>query len=304
MDANAALIGGPYARRARRFGWLDALLLAVVLGGLLWLGWRAGTALSYRWDFVPVLRFVAWYDETRGWVANLLLQGLMTTIRVAVWAGLVAAVVGTLAGIARSARARLPRLIAGTYVETIRNIPPLVFIFVFFFFVTSQIVPALGIEDWIRRQDPTTLAAIGWLFGPPQHAAAVIAAILCLGLFEGAYVAEIVRGGLQSLPRGQWEAGAAVGLTRFAVLRRVILPQAFARVVPPLAGQAISLVKDTSIISLVSIQDLTFLGSEVAATTGRVFETWIVVALFYFVVCALLSVIAGRLERRFAGRNA
>lgn len=294
--------GGPYARRARRFGLLDGLLLAAVLGGLAWLAWRAGTALNYRWDFMPVLRFVARHDAERGWVANLLVQGLLTTIRVSVWAGLVAAVVGTLMGIARSSTALLPRLVAGAYVETIRNIPPLVFIFVFYFFVTSQIVPALGLEDWIRRQDPATLEVIGWLFGPPQHAAAVIAAILCLGLFEGAYVAEIVRGGIQSLPRGQWEAGAALGLSRVAVLRRVILPQAVARVVPPLAGQAISLVKDSSIVSLVSIQDLAFMGAEVAATTSRVFETWTLVALFYFAVCALLSAVAARLERRFARR--
>ena len=94
--------------------------------------------------------------------------------------------------------------------------------------------------------------------------------------------------------------GLALGLPRWPTLRLVILPQAVARVVPPLAGQGISLVKDSSIISLVSIQDLAFLGAEVAATTARVFETWIVVALFYFAVCAALSAGAARLERRFA----
>ena len=148
-----------------------------------------------------------------------------------------------------------------------------------------------------------TLRVIGWLFGPPQQAAGVIAAILCLGLFEGAYVAEIVRGGIRSLPRGQWEAGQALGLSRLKLFRLVILPQAVARVVPPLAGQGISLVKDSSIISLVSIQDLSFLGAEVAATTNRVFETWLLVALFYFIICAVLSAAAARLERRFAQRT-
>ncbi len=296
-------VGGPYAR-PRRFAIGDALLLAGVATALAWLAWRAGTALNYRWDFAPVLGYVVRYDAERGWVANLLLQGLLATLRVSFWAAVVAAVVGTLMGIARASKALLPRLIAGAYVETIRNIPPLVFIFVFYFFVTSQIVPALGIEDWVRRQDPGTLAVLEWLFGPPQFAAAVIAAILCLGLFEGAYVAEIVRAGIQAIPRGQTEAAQALGLSRIATLRKVILPQAIARVVPPLAGQSISLVKDSSIVSLISIQELSFLGNEVAATTSRVFETWLVVALFYFAVCALLSAGASRIERRFLQRIA
>lgn len=296
--------GGPYARGVARFGLPDAVLLAVVIGALGWLAWRAGAALDYRWNFWPVLGFVARQDASGAWVANLLLQGVMTTLRVSFWAAIVAAVVGTLMGIARSATALLPRLVAGAYVETIRNIPPLVFIFVFYFFVTAQIVPALGIEDWIRRQDADTLRVIAWLFGPPQQAAGIIAAILCLGLFEGAYVAEIVRAGIQCLPRGQWEAGQALGLSRLKLFRLVILPQAVARVVPPLAGQGISLVKDSAIISLVSIQDLSFLGAEVAATTNRVFETWLIVALFYFIICAVLSAAAARLERRFSTRNA
>lgn len=295
------LPGGPYVRR-RRVGMLDAAVVAVVLAVLVFVGWRAGTALDYRWNFAPVWGFILRYDAERGWVANLLLQGLLTTLRVSFWAAILATVVGVVMGVARTSRALLPRLVAGFYVETIRNIPPLVFVFVFFFFVTSQLLPALGIEDWIRRQDAATLAWIELLFGPPQFAAAVLAAIVCLGLFEGAYVTEIVRAGIQSLPRGQWEAGEALGLSRVGTLRHVILPQAVARTVPPLAGQAVSLVKDSSIVSLVSIQDLAFLGNEVAATTNRVFETWLIVALFYFVVCASLSAIAARIERRFARR--
>jgi polar amino acid transport system permease protein len=296
------LPGGPYARRPR-WSLLDAAVIAAAAGVLGFIAWRAGAALDYRWNFAPVWGFVLRHDAERGWVANLLLQGLLTTLRVSFWAAIVAAVVGVAMGIARTSRALLPRLIAGFYVETIRNIPPLVFVFVFYFFVTSQILPALGIEDWIRRQPPERLAWIEFFFGPPQFAAGVIAAILCLGLFEGAYVTEIVRAGIQSLPRGQWEASRAVGLSRFGTLRHVILPQALARTVPPLAGQAVSLVKDSSIVSLVSIQDLAFLGNEVAATTNRVFETWLVVALFYFIVCAALSAVAGQLERRYAIRS-
>ena len=294
--------GGPYAR-PRRFGWPDTLLIAAVLGALGWLGWEVGAALRYRWDFGPVWGFVLRHDAARGWLPNLLLQGLFTTLRVSLWAGLLAAAVGIVMGVARAGGALLPRLVACFYVGTIRNIPPLVFVFVFYFFVTSQLLPALGIEDWIRRQPPDRLAWIELLFGPPAAAAGVVAAILCLGLFEGAYVTEIVRAGIASLPRGQWEGASALGLSRVATLRTVILPQALARTVPPLAGQAVSLVKDSSIVSLVSVQDLAFLGNEVAATTNRVFETWLVVALFYLLVCGALSAVAAGLERRFAARG-
>jgi len=113
-----------------------------------------------------------------------------------------------------------------------------------------------------------------------------------------------VRAGIQAIPKGQVEAARALGLSRWITLRKVILPQAVARVVPPLAGQGISLVKDSSIISLISIQELSFLGNEVAATTNRVFETWLIVAFFYFIVCALLSAGASRLEKRVISRIA
>jgi polar amino acid transport system permease protein len=111
-------------------------------------------------------------------------------------------------------------------------------------------------------------------------------------------VTEIIRAGVTSIEKGQWEAAAAVGLSRLRTLRLVILPQAIQRVTPPLANQFISLVKDSSIVSLISIQELTFLGNEVAASTSRVFEVWIVVAAMYFLLCWGLSIGFGRLERR------
>jgi polar amino acid transport system permease protein len=111
-------------------------------------------------------------------------------------------------------------------------------------------------------------------------------------------VTEIVRGGIESIDKGQWEASRSLGLTRGRTLRLVILPQAIQRTIPPLAGQFISLIKDSSIVSLISIQDLTFLGNEVAATTTRVFEAWTIVALLYFALCFALSRQFARLEVR------
>ena len=117
----------------------------------------------------------------------------------------------------------------------------------------------------------------------------------------GAYVTEIVRAGLQSVPRSQIEAGESLGLSRGDVLRFVVFPQALRNVLPPLAGQFIQLIKDSSLVSLVSIQELSFLAQDVQVATQRVFEVLLFVAMLYFVICFGLSQLFSRLERP-AGR--
>jgi polar amino acid transport system permease protein len=289
----------PPAVRRRRFGALDATILAVVGLAFAYLAWRADAVLHYEWNWAPVWGFILRYDAAReAWTPNLILIGLWTTIRISIWAALGAALIGAIMGLARVSNSLFFRLVASSYVELVRNMPPLVFVFVVYFFLTSQLVPALGVEAAIRSASPATLATIETLLGPPRLLPALLSAVLCLALFEGAYVAEIVRAGVQSIERGQWDASRAMGFTRVQTLRLVVLPQAIQRTLPPLAGQFISLVKDSSIVSLISIQDLTFLGNEVAATTTRLFETWIVVAVLYFLLCWTLSRVFARLETR------
>jgi polar amino acid transport system permease protein len=291
--------GPPPAPRRRRLGPIDAVIVAVLLATVAYVIWRAQTVLRYDWNWAPVWGFVIRYDAAQdSWVPNLILKGLWTTIRISLWAGLLAAVFGGLMGIARVSRSLFLNLVARSYVELIRNVPPLVFIFVFYFFLTSQIVPLLGVDVWVRTASPEARAAVDLLLGPPQFLPALLSAVLCLALFEGAYVTEIVRGGIESIDKGQWEASRSLGLTRGRTLRLVILPQAIQRTIPPLAGQFISLIKDSSIVSLISIQDLTFMGNEVAATTTRVFESWTIVALLYFGLCFALSRQFARLEVR------
>jgi polar amino acid transport system permease protein len=288
----------PVANR-RRFGALDAVILAVVAMAVGFVVWRASSVLQYQWNWAPVWGFILRYDAAReAWTPNLILIGLWTTIRISIWAAIGAALIGGIMGLARVSNSLFFRLVASSYVELVRNMPPLVFVFVVYFFLTSQIVPALGIDAAIRAASPETLAIVETLLGPPRLLPALLSAVLCLALFEGAYVAEIVRAGVQSIERGQWDAARAMGFTRVQTLRLVVLPQAIQRTLPPLAGQFISLVKDSSIVSLISIQDLTFLGNEVAATTTRLFETWIVIAILYFLLCWSLSRAFARLETR------
>jgi polar amino acid transport system permease protein len=254
--------------------------------------------LNYRWNWAPIPNWIIRWDAERGWVANLLLQGLLNTLRLALWGMLLATLFGLVVGLARTARSLLPRLLAGSYVELMRNTPPLVLIFVGYFFVSSQIMPLLGIDAFLASASSGTLTAVSFCFGDPRLLKNFLSALIVLALFEGAYIAEILRAGIQSIPRGQWEAAAAIGLTRTQALRTVILPQALSRMLPPFAGQFISLIKDSSIVSLISVQDLTFMASDIAVSTGRVFETWITASAFYLVLCLGLSLAFRRLERR------
>ncbi len=286
-------------RKRLRLNWIDYAVFAVLIAVTVYIVYRVDSVLEYRWDWSVIPGYLyRWDEEEQRWVANLLIQGLFTTLRLALWGILLAAVVGVLFGILRTGRRLFPRMLSRAYVELIRNIPPLVFVFIFYFFISSQIMPSLGVEAFVRDASPATLAWLGILFGPPELIPNVVAGVLCLAMFEGAYVAEIVRAGLQSVPATQAEAGLSIGLSSRQLMRYVILPQAVQRVVPPLAGQFITLVKDSSIVSLISIQELTFLAAETAVSTTRVFEVWIAVASLYFVVCYSCALLFNWLERR------
>jgi polar amino acid transport system permease protein len=203
-------------------------------------------------------------------------------------------------GMARVSKRLLPRLLGWSYVELVRNIPPLVFMFIFYFFISSQLMPLLGIDRLVARASPTGIAVVSALFGEPRLLSNFVSGLLCLALFEGAFITEIVRAGIEAIDKGQWEAGSSLGLSRWRLLRLVILPQAVQRIVPPLAGQFITLIKTSSIVSLISVQELTFLAGEVAVSTSRTFEVWIIVGGFYFALCFGLALLFARLEARLA----
>ena len=288
-------------RKRTKLGFIDLAIFAVIVAAVVYVWYRVDSVLEYRWDWTIIPHYLyRWDEEERRWVANLLMQGLYTTIRLALWSIVLAAIIGVVFGIMRTARRLFPRMLSRVYVELIRNIPPLVFIFIFYFFISSQIMPLLGVEEFIRGASPETLAWLEVLFGPPKLISNVISGIICLAMFEGAYVTEIVRAGIQSIPKTQTEAGFSIGLSRLQLMRYVILPQAVQRVVPPLAGQFITLVKDSSIVSLISIQELTFLAIETSVSTMRVFEVWITVAGLYFGVCWSCALVFDWLERRMA----
>ena len=284
----------------RRIGWLDVVLLLALAGAVLWIVHRVDTRLVYTWNWGMIPGYFLFVDEATGqWRSNMLLDGLMTTIRMAIWASLIALVVGTAMAMARISTLPSVRWLARTYVELVRNLPPLVFIFIFFFFLSTPISNQLGLADWARGLEGTQRAVVTFLFGPPNLFANFVTGTICLALFEAAYVTEIIRAGIQNVGRGQWEASTALGLSRWRTLRLVVLPQAVRKILPPLTGQMISLIKDSSIVSLISVQELTFTGQQISVATRKVFEVWLTVAALYFVLCFSLSLLSRKLEERF-----
>ena len=281
----------PDPKRARKFTAVDILVAIAVIAFTSYVVFRTNSVLAYRWDWSTAVDWLWRLDEDSGeGHMGILLQGVMTTLRISIWAMLLAALIGFAAGAMRTSKRLLPRLIAGSFVILIRNIPPLVFIFIFYFFISSQVLPSL---DWDQGQ---TALWIGWLVGPPEIAENLIAGILCLAIFEAAYITEIVRAGIQSVPKGQYEAGKSIGLGKLHIFLHIVLPQALRTTLPPLANQFIMLIKNSALVSLISVQELTFSGQELATSSGKGFEVWIVVAMLYFVLCFALSRVFARLE--------
>ncbi|MCG8908864.1 MULTISPECIES: amino acid ABC transporter permease [Pseudomonas] len=206
---------------------------------------------------------------TRHWAAGPLAWGLWTTLWISFVSGAFGLVIGLFTGLCRLSKNPTLHDLSTLYVELVRGTPLLVQIFIFYFFI-----------------------------GTVLNLSREFAGVAALALFTGAYVAEIVRAGVQSIARGQDEAARSLGLNAAQSMRHVILPQAFKRVLPPLAGQFISLVKDTSLVSVIAITELTKSGREAITTSFSTFEIWFCVAALYLVINLPLSHLAGRLERR------
>lgn len=275
----------------------DLILGALIIAFGLYIVHKISAGLSYKWNWGAIPQYFFRYDPaTDSWVPNILIEGFLTTIRLSVWATAFATVIGIVMGLFRVSQSLFKRLLGGTYVELIRNLPPLVLIFIFYFFVSDQLMPILGIETFIRNCDETTQSFLTFLFAKPSLFTAFISALITLSIFEGAYITEIVRAGIQSIEKGQWEAADALGLSKRQRMRLVILPQTIQRILPPLAGQFISTIKDSAIVSVISIQELTFQGMELMSTTYFTFEIWITITVMYLILTLTCSLAVAKIE--------
>jgi polar amino acid transport system permease protein len=246
----------------------DGLKFAALTAAVGWLMVRATENLGYHWQWYRIPRYL--FSVAAGEVVlGPLLKGLAVTFQITAVSLVLALAFGLLTALMRLSGGGVARGLARGYLELVRNTPLLVQLF-FIYFVLS----------------------------PVFEISAFTSAVLALSLFEGAYASEIFRAGILSIHRHQWEAAFSLGLGIWRTYRLIILPQAVRHILPPLTSQAISLIKDSALVSTIAIYDLTMQGQAIISETYLVFEIWFTVAAIYLGVTLTLSLTVGFLEKR------
>jgi His/Glu/Gln/Arg/opine family amino acid ABC transporter permease subunit len=225
---------------------------------------------TFQWN-------VLWRGQGGSW----LLQGLGTTLAISALAWLLAVALGIVSGALRTVPWR-PLRAAGTfYVEFFRNVPLLVWMF-FWYFGVPPLLPE-GIQEW--------------LFG---HGFEFWAGMVALGVYHGARMSEVIRSGIQSIPRTQFEASVAMGLTTFQAYRLVIVPIALRLIVPPATNESLNLLKNSSVALTISVAELTFQTRQIETYTAKAIEAYTAGTLIYLALCVGIAAVMARVERRFA----
>ena len=223
---------------------------------------------NYDWQWSRIWRYVYFFHDGQ-FYSGPLLRGLLTTLQISVWSIVISGILGFLIALMRASDLITARILARSYIEIVRNIPILVLLFLFYFVVA----PIFGFSRF-------------W------------AGVLTLAIYEAAFAAEIYRAGIESVPSGQKEAAASVGLKPMQVMFYVTIPQSIPFILPAMTNLMINLIKHSAIVSVIAIFDLTNEGRNVIAETFLVFEVWFIVAGLYLIVTTILSLIAGTIETR------
>ncbi len=224
--------------------------------------------LEYNWQWYRVKSFLFIFENGE-FKRGLLLEGLLITLKISSISLILSFVIGFLSAFARLSSSPMLRLVSWLYVETIRNTPLLIQIFLIYFVIS-----------------------------PVFNISAFLSAVIALSLFEGAYSSEIIRSGIINIPKGQYEAAQSIGLSVPGTYIKVLIPQMLRQTLPMLAGQSVSLIKDSALVSTISIYDLTMQGQRIVSETFLTFEIWFVVALCYLIITASLSFIIRRFENQ------
>lgn len=241
-------------------GWVQCVNICVVLGCVAWIGWLILQNSGLHWDWAAVGAY--WRLFAAGWG---------TTVGISLGALGLSTLLGVLVALGQRSRLLPLRYAVHGYVELVRGTPLLAQIYILFYIVAE----AVRLEN------------------------RVVAGILTLSIFSGAYLAEVFRAGIESVGRSQLESAQAIGLTRVQTYRYIILPQALRVVLPAMTGQFVSLIKDSSLLSIIGVNELTQSARNVASYTFSNFESYLLLAAGYLLLTLPISLWTRRLEARF-----
>ena len=241
-----------------KYGLIGGILIFILVKGY--------ENLDYNWQWYRVWPYFFSFENGR-LVKGLLVDGLIVTLKISSIGLLLSMVIGFLTAFARLSPFPMLKLVSWIYIESIRNTPLLIQIFVIYFVIS----PVLNIS-------------------------AFFSAVIALSLFEGAYSSEIIRSAIVNIPKGQFEAARSIGLSTPVTYTKVIIPQMLRQALPMLAGQSVSLIKDSALVSTISIYDLTMQGERIVSETFLTFEIWFSVAVCYLVLTASLSFLIRKFE--------
>lgn len=229
-----------------------------------------GISYDFRWS-------VLWTPPHTSW----LIDGLLTTLRISATSWVFAVLIGILVGALRTVPFRPLRMVATAYVEFFRNVPLLVWLF-FWYFGAPEALP-----ESIRQ----------WLI---QNGAEFICAVAGVSFYHGARMSEVIRAGIQSIPKTQLEAGLSTGLSVGQVYRLIIIPTALRLIVPPLTNESLNLLKNTSLAMTIGVGELTFATRQIETYTAKAFEAFTAGTLIYLVLCLGIAYVMNRVERKYA----
>ena len=220
---------------------------------------------------------ILWSGQTAGW----LLQGVITTLEISAIAWLLALALGLLSGALRTAPALPLRWIGAAYVEFFRNVPLLVWMF-FWYFAVPPLLPQV-LQDWLL-----------------EHGTEFWAGVVALGVYHGARFSEVIRSGIQAIPKTQFEAALSTGLTMVQTYRLIIIPVALRLIVPPATNETLNLLKNSSVALTIGVAELTFQTRQIETYTAKAFEALTAGTIIYLVLCLIIALLMSQIERRTA----
>ena len=248
---------------------VSVLIYFAIIGVIIWGSFTGAQNMGYNWQWYRVPQYLYSFTDD-GFQLGELLIGLIATIQLSFTAFVLATLLGLLVALLRLSGLVVGSAVAVAFLELIRNIPLLVLLYLFYY-----------------------------VLGPIFKFDRYTASILTLAVFHSALISEILRAGINAIPKGQWEAAKSIGMSTGQTYRYIILPQSIRFMLPPMTGEVVHLVKSSAIVSVIAVAELTTFGRNIISDTYMSFEIWFTIAAVYLVLTTLLSIGVGWVEKKY-----